>query len=236
MALRHVQVTSVCRSVKKKGEDTHATLDADIGGELVYLSMVADGHGGAAAAEQCRSELLADIVAEAQDSAPDELTRAIHTCFVAIHERIRATTDSGAACTVVAIVASTGAVTCANSGDVLAVGFSPANSHPLHLAMSHRLEERGSRTTESDRVITAGGKIGRAKHPASGKPCGPLRAWPGGLSMGRVRPSQRSNSPRLGGAPSSLPTIPPPACSPAPILPSRALLPARTVTRRRRLR
>ena len=159
MALRHVQVTSVCRSVKKKGEDTHATLDADIGGELVYLSMVADGHGGAAAAEQCRSELLADIVAEAQDSAPDELTRAIHTCFVAIHERIRATTESGAACTVVAIVASTGAVTCANSGDVLAVGFSPANSHPLHLAMSHRLEERGSRTTESDRVITAGGKI-----------------------------------------------------------------------------
>lgn len=107
------------RQAKKKGEDAFATLDEYIGDELVHLVLVCDGHGGSVAAHECASHLLGDIVQEARDCSEAEMVRAMRASFLAIHERIKQTTDSGCACTAIAVVASSGALYCANVGDVV---------------------------------------------------------------------------------------------------------------------
>ena len=68
-----------------------------------------------------------------------------------------------------------------------AYGFSPAHKHPMHLTTSHRIEEKGQQQTEEAARVAASadGKVARARHPVTGQRDGPLRAWPGGLSMGR---------------------------------------------------
>ena len=114
-------VSTSCRSVKKKGEDTFSVLDVVLGGVPVHLSLVADGHGGDRAAAMCASELLTEIAGEAKDSSPKELERAMKQVFIMIHERIRAETTAGAAVTVVAINMSTHTLTCANVGDSVRV-------------------------------------------------------------------------------------------------------------------
>jgi hypothetical protein len=56
----------------------------------------------------------------------------------------------------------------------------------MHLTTSHRVQDEGGRkTSEARRVEAARGKVARARIPSTGQPGGPLRAWPGGLSMGR---------------------------------------------------
>ena len=56
----------------------------------------------------------------------------------------------------------------------------------MHLTTSHRVQDEcGRKTPEADRVEAARGKVARARVPSTGLPGGPLRAWPGGLSMGR---------------------------------------------------
>ena len=64
----------------------------------------------------------------------------------------------------IAINASTGHLTCANVGDSFAFGFTPANRHPMHLSVSHRLEYRGRRlrdVTEEDAKAMEGWRTSR---------------------------------------------------------------------------
>lgn len=57
----------------------------------------------------------------------------------------------------------------------------------MHLTTSHRFHGKGEAPTpEMERVAAAGCKIGRAMDPRTQAPGGPLRAWPGGLAMGRA--------------------------------------------------
>lgn len=107
------------KQVKRKAEDTFATLDANIGNELVHLVLVADGHGGPLGAQVTAAALLAEIEKEAQDASAAELARAMRASFHLVSDTIRKLSNSGAACTVVAIVARTGMLTAANVGDVV---------------------------------------------------------------------------------------------------------------------
>ena len=113
-------VSCAIRSAVKKREDSHASLDAEIQGQLCHLYLVADGHGGAGAARLCAAKLLAMIAAEAQSVSQGELERACTASFVRLHDLLlsdEAVGASGCTCTVVAVVAGTGQLTCANVGD-----------------------------------------------------------------------------------------------------------------------
>ena len=71
-------------------------------------------------------------------------------------------------------------ITCANVGD--SQGYLVTPEDMIALGVDHRLDGNAD---ERQRVIEAGAKIGRAVHPSTGQPSGPLRAFPGGLAMGR---------------------------------------------------
>ena len=96
-------------------------LSAAPGNEAVHLGMIADGHDGSAAAQFVKAHMLDTIVAEAADASPFELERAMRAAFAQIHEKMIGDGDncgtSGCTCTVVAIVAATGELTCANWRD-----------------------------------------------------------------------------------------------------------------------
>ena len=174
----------------KKGEDAHAFITTTIGAEPILLALVADGHGGAKASLMLADQLLGRIVSEATGSSTTELERAMTVAFTSLHAEIRASSPThGSTATVVAVCLSAGTITCGNVGDSFAYGFShgssPADRHPLHLTTSHRLEECGVKTEEARRIMRGGGKVARAARQG-GQPAGPLRAWPGGLAMGRA--------------------------------------------------
>ena len=179
----------------KKGEDRHAFLSVTLGvrAEPVLLVLVADGHGGSIASAILAEQLLPLIAADAADASIRELERAIALAFTSMHVKIRArSSTAGSTATVIAISPSRGTITCGNVGDSYAFAFrrlhdsSPQNSCPLSLTKSHRLEDDGgAKTAEARRILAAGGKLARVVR-SNGKTAGPLRAWPGGLAMGRA--------------------------------------------------
>ena len=104
-------------AAKKKGEDRASFQNTTVGnGEPLFLALIADGHGGDQAADIISKALLPAIAAGARDASSKELERAIIEAFHSIHASIRAVTNSGATCTVVAIATSRGALTCATKG------------------------------------------------------------------------------------------------------------------------
>lgn len=186
------KITHSSHMVEKKGEDRCATHSATIGeDEPLFLALVADGHGGHRVAERLANELLPAIVARARDASAEQLETAMKDAFEHMHQTVRATGISdGSTCTVVAIAQRNGTVTCGNVGDSFAYGFShgtsPEDAYPMHLTTSHRLSTRRSELgPEARRVQEAGGALGRARQPSTGEAGGPLRAYPGGLAMGR---------------------------------------------------
>lgn len=159
-----------------KGEDRVAFLEA---GDMLYL-MVADGHGGPHVAERASTHLLGEIASEATDETLQSVLRA---SFLRLHEETQNPqyATAGATLTVVAVNRRTWHLTHANVGDSSAYLVLPTDG-VLPASADHRLE---TCPEERDRVEQAGGKIGRAIHPVSKGPTGPMRAWPGGLAMGR---------------------------------------------------
>mmetsp|Transcript_68742 Transcript_68742/g.136201 ORF Transcript_68742/g.136201 Transcript_68742/m.136201 type:complete len:375 (-) Transcript_68742:154-1278(-) len=177
-------------AVKKKGEDRVSFENTTVGdGEPLFLALVADGHGGDQASDTISNALLPMIAAGACDASPVELERAITEAFHSLHASIRSVTNAGSTCTVVAIAPSRGSITCGNVGDSFAFGFShgstQADKRPIHLTTSHRLGSSEDPSQEAKRIAAAGGTLAHARSPKTGKISGPLRAWPGGLAMGR---------------------------------------------------
>jgi serine/threonine protein phosphatase PrpC len=167
--LRH---STVVRSLKYEDRDEHVEK-----GEM-HMFLVADGHGGPQVADLVKSELLLSIIGRAANAPLED---AMHAAFLDLHSRARrACVGAGTTATVVAIDRRTRWITCANVGDSQAYMVLPEKLVPL--AVDHRFDTNAD---EVRRVVGQGGQIGRAQKAATGQPAGPLRAFPGGLAMGR---------------------------------------------------
>eukprot|EP00965_Chrysotila_dentata_P198710 6178971-Pleurochrysis_carterae.AAC.1 len=106
----------------KKGEDTHKWRREVIGGEDVLLVMVADGHGGDAAAACCRDKLFDLVVRAANgDASAKALQAAGRAAFELAHADVRAVPGCTAGCTLTlcALNAQRDELTCCNAGDTL---------------------------------------------------------------------------------------------------------------------
>ena len=167
-----IQHTTVVRSLKNEDRDEHVEK-----GEM-HLFLVADGHGGAQVANLAKSEVLLSIIGRAADAPLED---AMHAAFLDLHSRARREyVGAGTTATVVAIDRRTRWITCANVGDSHAYLVLPEELVPL--GVDHRFDNNAD---EVKRVISMGAQIGRAQKAATGQPVGPLRAFPGGLAMGR---------------------------------------------------
>ncbi len=180
--------------IYNKEEDRHDALVATIGGRVVHFLMVADGHGGAQAAQICSEKMLGRIVAEAKgDPSAASLGEAGKRAFASMHAEVCAAFPGGSenqtpgtTCTIVAICPSLEEVLVLNVGDSLGL-FVPSSTrrrrqtHKM-ITTDHRLE---SSPDEVERVRGLGGQISRAMNKM-GAPVGPIRLWPAGLTMGRA--------------------------------------------------
>lgn len=166
---------------RMKGEDRTDKRRTTIGGEQVLLLMVADGHGGAAAAEVCQEVALSYVVAEAGgDASAESLRSACASAFLATHsDCLAATGTAGATLTIVVVNETRAELTVANAGDSAAL-LVEADGATL-LTAEHRLADSED---ERERVRKAGAVVAQAASP-EGMPVGPLRAWPGGLAVCR---------------------------------------------------
>jgi len=170
-----------------KGEDTHAVLNATMGGRRYTMVGLFDGHGGGAASDFCAEELLR-FVQEAAAASEDGGTSmaswadACEAAFLRCHTHLRELPGcvAGTTATVLVIDAQRRQALCANVGDSAVLVIDPdqygfaSTDHRLHSSME-----------EQDRVLRAGGRLAYAKHPATHMPAGVLRLWPGGLAVGR---------------------------------------------------
>lgn len=159
-----------------KGEDSCDTRRVDVHGEVLYLGLVADGHGGKAASVHCKSVVLDLILAELNGPPTGtELRRAGVAAFVAAHEQLLAdsSTTAGSTLTVCCVNATRSEVTTLHSGDSVArlVG---SKSTALALCEDHRID---TSEPERARLGKLGAKIARAVDE-HGRPAGPLRLWP----------------------------------------------------------
>jgi len=174
---------------------------------------VFDGHGGKQAAQMCRTTLERQMV-EALSSLADEereqggtgdggeeatpacdsaslvrrlLPRALARAFEAVDDAYCAA-HGHAGTTATACVLTRGGdddggvlLTTANVGDSHA--YVDTNSQVVLVSVDHRLD---SSREERERVKLAGGAVAQSAVGDSGRGVGPLRAWPGGLAMGRT--------------------------------------------------
>ena len=177
-----------------KGEDGLRVERLLIGGDTITAALVVDGHGGHFAAELvCESALEAIAQNARGDASGDSLQFAVRTTFRELHARMNHAdfgSTSGTTCTVCLVNESRGELTVCSVGDSFAVLVSPPvtddaatlkkgpdNSWKTDLTCNMRLDDNEE---ERERVKAAGGQIGKAMSP-EGIPCGPLRAWPGGI-------------------------------------------------------
>ena len=172
-----------------KGEDRWKLRTESIGGESILFAVVADGHGGQAAAQRCADTVVPYILdAAAGDASGAALRRAGRAAFQRLHAEVRSTqANDGTTCTVCMTNPLRGELTTVHVGDSAAilvphvVKGTPARK-PTRLTAEHRLQES---TREQARVVTMGGKVGRLQHPVTKEPAGPLRAFPGGVACAR---------------------------------------------------
>ena len=171
-------------SASLKGEDVWHSETVTLVGEELHFIMVADGHGGAAAAETCKVCLLeycreALASSAAEDASGAVLCAAAELAFLRIHQKVRESPSSTAGCTLTLLFFNPGRgeVTCVNAGDSLALMAPPLQM----LTADHRIVNSEEERT---RILGLGGKLAPAQN-SSGEPRGPLRAWPGGLAVAR---------------------------------------------------
>ena len=179
-----------------KGEDRMKSWTGVVGGHRVSFALIADGHGGAEAAEWCARNTLYDVIELAGCNASaaslrDACIRAFELADEGVRALLGGTCQAGCTLTVVCVNATLGEVTCAAVGDSLAYlvphrsrGTPPLASCPLPQLMTtdHRLNVNAD---ERQRVEAEGCIVARAAD-SLGKPTGPLRAWPGGVAFARA--------------------------------------------------
>jgi len=164
-----------------KGEDTVFYMEeVMVAGESCSFTVVADGHGGKTASTYISTHMLARIVSAATGAGALELDKAARTAFAQIHDEVcNMDTNAGSTCTVCCINATRQEVSTWNVGDSLAMMVYDGGYREL--GQTHRLEDS---PLEQERVKKTGAQLGRAVGN-SGKPGGPLRAYPGGLAVVR---------------------------------------------------
>ena len=182
-----------------KGEDAAGTLRASVADEELHLMMVSDGHGGTATSQHLKEHLLQRIVTEAKDGSSDSLKAACSVSFAQLHAEVRALLDpkeegqentSGATCTVVIFNMSRRECTTANVGDSEALlvhgranGATTGAIPLIKLTVTHRLQDS---LDEQERCSAVSGcTIGLALKADGVTSGGPMRAFPGGLSVTR---------------------------------------------------
>ena len=164
----------------RKGEDFYQTLETTIDGEVIHFLLVADGHGGPDTSLRVTQQLPA-YIAKASDGSSEALHLAVIAGIRAVHDAIsRAGIKAGSTVTVVAVNASRRELSVWNVGNSMGL-LVGANGRWQMLGTNHSL----SNADELRRVVTQGAKLGREKD-AHGQPCGPLRAWPGGIAVARA--------------------------------------------------
>jgi len=173
-----------------KGEDGLRVDRLMIGPDLVTAVLVVDGHGGHKAAALAIDELLALFAEYARgDASSANIEVAAEQSFRALHEQMTDAgfdSTSGTAVTLCIVNETRAELTCCSVGDAFAILVAPGPSTTVssgkpattELTVNTRLDDSEE---ERERVRSLGGKIGKAASP-DGLPCGPLRAWPGGIT------------------------------------------------------
>jgi serine/threonine protein phosphatase PrpC len=154
-----------------------------VGDDALLMLCLADGHGGAAAAQHCNTFALSHLRSEVaiHGSSGEALRAACTRVFARLHgEVIAACGTSGTTLTIVIINELRGEMTCANVGDSSAL-LVTADGHKF-LSTDHRLEVC---LEERERVKAQGGLLAQ-RYVASGERRGPVRAWPGGIAVART--------------------------------------------------
>ena len=144
--------------------------------------LVADGHGGAEAAQMCRASVCAAVVAlAAGDPSKESLQGACSHAIMKVHDEVVATTQTaGSTLTIVVINLVRSELTLAHVGDSAAMLVE--DEAETLLTEEHRLENSAS---ERERVQATGATIQQAR-TVEGIRGGPLRAYPGGLAVCRT--------------------------------------------------
>lgn len=86
--------------VSKKGEDRFQTLSCTVNGDQLSLALVADGHGGAEAADYVKENLLGLIAGAATDGSMAALDAAVREGVRKVHNAILAAAFSSSGSTV----------------------------------------------------------------------------------------------------------------------------------------
>lgn len=160
-----------------KGEDFACAFESvDGNNNTIYGSVVADGHGGDKVAKMAKTEIpkLFDCAIKMMD-----VVSSLKHIFQALQEKC-ITENSGCALTVCIIFDNASKVACANVGDVNAYLYQHGHSTGILLSTSHNFMDS---PTERERVNSLGVELTEATNHSI--PSGVLRAWPGGLAMGR---------------------------------------------------
>lgn len=181
---RPLSVTMGTWSLPRKGEDMWDTRECKVGGEKLFIALVADGHGGTDAALHCKRTVIENLIAAAgNDPSPDSLRAACKATFVRAHSEVLKMlhTTAGTTLTVCIVNPLRCELTTAHVGDSVA-RMVPARGDAVALCEDHRID---SSPVERDRLIGMGGKIARATD-SFGQPAGPMRLWPGGVAQARA--------------------------------------------------
>jgi len=166
-----------------KGEDAAASGTLNLGGREVRYQAVFDGHGGRLGSQYCATHMAKCIVAHYEvGSGPHvrRMERALHKAFLEMDSDIRAVADGGDGTTATILLVDDHFVTVANVGDSSLMMQGPSGELE-ELTADHRVARNAA---EVQRLVAGGATIGRARDH-TGKPVGPNRAYPGGLSVTR---------------------------------------------------
>ena len=167
-----------------KGEDHFSFMESTLGGERLSLMMVADGHGGKQAVEMAKGTLRT-ILASATGPSGRELNAAATATFESLQEQLlESKCTSGSTLTVCCINATRHELHMWNVGDSLPVLIGD-KVHTM-VGTSHRLADNAD---EVARVVASGARVGTDPTDSKGRSPnkdGPLRAWPGGMTITRA--------------------------------------------------
>ena len=171
-------------NVSLKGEDKWTIRSpTTVGTDTLHILMVADGHGGATAAQWCQDNLVDVLIGAMEgDASSAGLYAAAHKAFKTAHTTVQGMpgVTAGATLTVVVLNATRREITTANVGDSNAI-LVTGKQGCVPLNEDHRID---TNEKERERLQALGAKIAHATGK-SGQPVGPLRLWPGGVAMGR---------------------------------------------------
>ena len=159
-----------------KGEDFACAFESyDEKGNILYGALVADGHGGNQVA--CISKLeIPKIFDEVVKNMG--VVDTLKYSFKLLQEKCK-NEMSGCALTVCILYENVSKVACANVGDVNAYMYQRGNPHGILLSTSHNFMDSSE---ERERVRLLGIDL---VETTNGVQFSVLRAWPGGLAMGR---------------------------------------------------